>query len=130
MGYVDGAGAEEEWFAPVGERGDVGGELGDHGGEFADAAHSDEGQVEREVDVGAAAYGGEDRLLDLFGRADGADEQVGLGFVGDDVGREPPEMRPMFRVGTDLRLGRRQRHGEESWSAAMSLSIADSPSSG
>src|SRR5258708_21285199 len=53
VGYVDGAGAEEEGFAPGGERRDIGGELGDHGGEVADPAHADEAEAELEGHAGA-----------------------------------------------------------------------------
>ncbi len=84
----DAAGPEQEGFAPVGERGDVGGELGDHGVEAGDRAHVHVGELEGEVDLATAGGGFEDRLLKLFGRADEADEDVGLGFVGNDVGSE------------------------------------------
>ncbi len=72
---------------PSCERGDVGGEFGDHGGQVADLAHADEGEFEREVDVGTVADGGEDGALGLVSGSDEADKQVGLCFVGDDVGR-------------------------------------------
>src|SRR6202789_4106792 len=87
VGDVDGAGAEQEGFAPGGERGYVGGELRDHGGKVADLAHADEGELEAEVYVGAVPHGSDDGPLDFVGRAYEADKEVGLGFVGDDVGR-------------------------------------------
>ncbi len=88
VGDEDAAGAEQEGLAPVGERGDVGGELGDHGVEAGDRAHVHVGELEGEVDLAAAGGGCEDLLLEFFGRADEADEDVGLGFVGDDVGSD------------------------------------------
>ena len=87
MRDVDTAWAEQEGFAPGGEGGDVGGELGDHGVEAGEGAHLDEGEFEREDHLAAAGDGLHDGSLGGFGGADEADEEVGLGFVGDDVGR-------------------------------------------
>src|SRR5947209_3074475 len=116
MGYVDGAGAQQEGLAPGGERGDVRSELGDHGGQVADLAHADEGEVQAEVDVGAAGYGGEDGALDLVRGAYQADEEVRLGLVGDDVGGAASTDEAYVEGGLavlfEIRL-ERQRHGEK-----------------
>jgi len=86
MGYVDGAGTEQERLAPVTELGNVGGEFGDHGGEALDGAKADERNLEGEVDFGEAGAGLNECGADGGGVADETDEYLGLGFIGNDIG--------------------------------------------
>lgn len=86
VGYVDGAGAEEERLSPVGEGGDVSGEFGDHGGQAFNGAHADEGSVEGEVDCGEVTGDCDEGGADGSRGSDGADEDLGFSLVGDDVG--------------------------------------------
>src|ERR1700733_745525 len=87
VGDVDGAGTEEERFAPRCQHRDIGCELCDHGGQISYCAHADEGQVEAEVNVGTIADDRGYRSSYLVRRAYGADEQMGFCLVGDDVRR-------------------------------------------
>ena len=60
VGNVDGAGAEQDGFSPVGEARNVSGEFGGHRGDTGNSAKFDERDFQREFAMGVGRDGGFD----------------------------------------------------------------------
>ena len=115
VGHVNGAGAEEQRLPPVAELRNVGGELGNHGGQTGDRVESHEGDFEREVGFGKAGDGVADGSADGGRVADEADEDLGLGFVGDNVGGVAAlDQADIEGAGADVFDGR-ERNGQDAF---------------
>src|SRR5579872_2561673 len=105
---------DQQRFAPVGELRNVGGECGDHGVESVDGLQAQEGKLEGKCDLDLISGGRKNLPAQIVRWTDEAVEQVGMGVVGNDVGRAATLNQPnVQRAWPNLRIGR-QWHGPQS----------------